>query len=225
MPSNSHLSSSARYTTWKNEIDPQESWRSRDTNLVVRVSARNGEMRYLFFYFFYFEIYLFRVTRSSVINSCFSTRPWLNNTTTIHAWTTCGNSQCSYMTLQINFESIQWPGVFNSIWKRIPDHCTSIYKGAAHAMCSTQWYIQWYIHSTISVPFTFVLADISGSLTFSCSVQMALSSPCSEPNLAAGLSPTGGALWRSSGSTFIDLLRDFSSTYLSQVTSSVRDLR
>ena len=54
-----------------------------------------------------FEIYLFRVTRSSVINSCFSTRPWLNNTTTIHAWTTCGNSQCSYMMLQINFESIQ----------------------------------------------------------------------------------------------------------------------
>ena len=29
------------------------------------------------------EIYLFRVTRSSVINSCFSTRPWLNNTTII----------------------------------------------------------------------------------------------------------------------------------------------
>ena len=60
-----------------------------------------------FFDFLLFEIYLFRVTRSSVINSCFSTRPWLNNTTTIHAWTTCGNSQCSYMTLQINFESIQ----------------------------------------------------------------------------------------------------------------------
>ena len=97
-------------------------------------------------YLIWFEIYLFRVTRSSVINSCFSTRPWLNNTTTIHAWTTCGNSQCSYMTLQINSESRQWPGVFNNIWKRIPDHCTSIYKGAAHVMCSTQWYIHIWWH-------------------------------------------------------------------------------
>ena len=74
---------------------------------LCAVEVLNEGFEAILIYVFLFEIYLFRVTRSSVINSCFSTRPWLNNTTTIHAWTTCGNSQCYYMMLQINFESIQ----------------------------------------------------------------------------------------------------------------------
>ena len=73
---------------------------------VFALYLRENLVEGVFWLNYVFEIYLFRVTRSSVINSCFSTRPWLNNTTTIHAWTTCGNSQCSYITLQINSESI-----------------------------------------------------------------------------------------------------------------------
>ena len=57
--------------------------------VVVRARSKHSALhQYYCGVFCLFEIYLFRVTRSSVINSCFSTRPWLNNTTTIHAWTT-----------------------------------------------------------------------------------------------------------------------------------------